>query len=178
MHAVIHGKSYIFLICRLADNRRTRYREAQFFSYMLGMYNWKHSTCNETTIILYSADDGVVSLYNKILRWIDIPEFCLRVSSHSPLEEFALMRANSVSDPFGDNMKITELLHLICSGCATGNTLHVYSKGLVRCFFFFIKSYQKWVYLHVLLTFLFRKGQNFWVWYCLPFKKTQSQFVY
>lgn len=45
---------------RLADNRRTRYREAQFFSYMLGMYNWKHSTCNETTIILYSADDGVL----------------------------------------------------------------------------------------------------------------------
>ena len=94
MPTVSYSKWYVFLTCRLADNRRTRYREAQFFSYMLGMYNWKHSTCNETTIILYSADDGVVSLYNKILRWIDIPEFCLRVSYYSPLEEFALTRGD------------------------------------------------------------------------------------
>ena len=47
------------------DNRQTRYREAQFFSYILGNYKWNAtaSHCGETTIILYSEQDGVVRGY-------------------------------------------------------------------------------------------------------------------
>lgn len=44
------------------DSRQTRYREAQFFSYILGHYKWNTtaSHCSETTIILYSEQDGVL----------------------------------------------------------------------------------------------------------------------
>ncbi|KAL4232468.1 hypothetical protein ACF0H5_007161 [Mactra antiquata] len=44
-------------------NMRTRYREAQYFAYHLGQQKkWgaHSSSCNETVIILYSAEDGVL----------------------------------------------------------------------------------------------------------------------
>jgi hypothetical protein len=48
---------------------QTRYREAQYFSYYLGQASkWgKHSSkLNEMVIILYSADDGVVSIFESL----------------------------------------------------------------------------------------------------------------